>query len=168
MKILPFEFSVNQEDKTIHVRREFDAHLDLVWKAWTTAELLDRWWAPKPWKAETRSMDFSEGGFWIYAMVSPEGEKHWSRVNYISIQQKQSFTTKDAFCDEQGNINTAFPQINWNNRFAAKEETTEVDITLTFDSIADLEKIIEMGFKEGFMMGLQNLDELLITVPKSI
>jgi uncharacterized protein YndB with AHSA1/START domain len=57
------------------VTREFDANSDLVWKAWTTAELLDQWWAPKPYRAETKSLDFREGGVWLYAMVSPENEK---------------------------------------------------------------------------------------------
>ena len=167
MKNLLFDFTVNKETKTIHVKREFDADLETVWKAWTTAELLDLWWAPKPWKAETRSMDFREGGVWFYAMVSPEGEKHWCRTEYITIKKQQSFTSKDAFCDEQGNINTAFPQNKWSNQFAEKEEATQVDITLSFDSLADLEKIIEMGFKEGFTMGMQNLDELLKTLHKT-
>jgi len=39
---LQFAFTVNKENKTIHVAREFDANLDLVWKAWTTPELLDQ------------------------------------------------------------------------------------------------------------------------------
>lgn len=75
---LLFDFTVNKENNTIHIRREFDAGPELVWQAWTTAELLDQWWGPEPWKAETRTMDFREGGTWLYAMVGPEGERHWS------------------------------------------------------------------------------------------
>jgi PhnB protein len=62
---LLFDFSVNKENNTILVKREFAANLDLVWDAWTKPELLDRWWAPKPYKTETRSMDFREGGHWV-------------------------------------------------------------------------------------------------------
>lgn len=161
---LLFDFTVNKENKTIHVTREFDAKLQLVWQAWTTAEILDQWWAPKPWKAETKSIDFSEGGYWLYAMVSPEGEKHWSIVNYISIENEKSFTEKDGFCDENGKMNPDFPQNLWKNQFSPKEEQTLVSITLTFNTLEDLEKIIEMGFKEGFTMGLNQLDELLTTL----
>ena len=168
MKQLPFDFSVNKEAKTIHVKRGFDAGLSTVWKAWTTAELLDLWWAPKPWRAETKSMDFSEGGFWLYAMISPEGEKHWSRADFISIQNEEYFTAKDGFCDEQGRMNTAMPQNNWKNEFTENGDSTLVDVTLTFDNLADLEKLIEMGFKEGFTMGMQNLDELLKTLPQTV
>ena len=161
---LLFDFSVNKENKTIHVKREFDATLDLVWKAWTTAEILDQWWAPKPWEAETKTMDFRPGGFWHYAMVSPEGEKHWSKASYISIVKEKSFTAKDGFCDENGTMDPTFPQNLWENNFSAKEDKTQIDVILTFDTLTDLEKIMEMGFKEGFTMSLQNLDELLLTL----
>lgn len=160
---LLFDFIVNKENKSIHVSREFDANLELVWKAWTTAEILDQWWAPKPWKAKTKSMDFNEGGHWLYAMVSPEGEKHWSKVNYIVIEKEEAFTAKDGFCDENGKMNPDFPQNLWENKFNPKGEQTLVNITLTFDTLEDLEKIIEMGFKEGFTMALENLDHYIST-----
>lgn len=161
---LVFDFTVNKENNTIHVNREFDANLKLVWKAWTTSEILDQWWAPKPWKAETKIMNFKVGGHWLYAMVSPEGEKHWNKVSYISIENEKSFTAKDGFCDENGKINPDFPQNVWENQFSPKEEQTLVNIKLTFETLEDLEKIIEMGFKEGFTMGLNQLDELLKTL----
>lgn len=163
---LLFDFTVNKENKTINVTREFDASLELVWKAWTTPELLDQWWGPKPWKAETKSMDFSEGGHWLYAMIGPEGEIHWSKENYISIKNKKSFTSKGGFSDEDGIINPDLPQSLWENQFSPEKEQTLVNITLTFDALDDLEKIIEMGFKEGFTTGLNQLDELLITLTK--
>lgn len=163
---LLFDFSVNKENKNIHIKREFDANLELVWKAWTTSELLDRWWGPKPWRAETKTMDFREGGFWHYAMVGPEGEKHWSKASYITIEKEKSFTAKDGFCDENGIMNSAFPQNLWENNFIPKENKVQVDMILTFDTLADLEKNIEMGFKEGMTMGLEQLDELLSTLKK--
>jgi uncharacterized protein YndB with AHSA1/START domain len=158
---LLFDFQVDKENKTIHVTREFDAEKQLVWDAWTKPELLDQWWAPKPWRAKTKSMDFQEGGTWLYAMVSPEGEHHWCRVDYKKIEPVVSFSALDAFCDENGLMNDAMPRSNWNNRFTENEGTTTVDISITFEDLASLEKIIEMGFKEGFTMGLGNLDELL-------
>lgn len=161
---LLFDFTVNKENKTIYVKREFDAGLPLVWQAWTTAEILDQWWAPKPWKTETKSMDFKEGGHWLYAMKGSEGEIHWSIENYISIEKEKSFTSKGGFSDENGNINSNFGQSVWENQFIPKSKQTLVNITLTFDALKDLETIIEMGFKEGFTMGLNQLDELLTTL----
>ena len=163
---LLFDFSVNKDNNTIHVKREFNASLSLVWKAWTTAELLDQWWGPQPWRAETKTMDFREGGFWHYAMVGSEGEKHWAKATYISIVEEKYFSGKDGFCDENGTMNPAFPQNLWENQFTANEEQTLVNVVLTFDKLEDLEQTIAMGFKEGFTIGLNQLDELLLTLKK--
>ncbi len=159
---LLFDFTVNKENNTIHIKREFDAHVELVWQAWTTAELLDQWWGPKPWRAETKTMDFREGGFWLYAMIGPEGEKHWSKASYISIEKEKSFVQKDGFCDENGTMNPAFPQNLVENSFTPKENTVQVDMLLTFDSLNDLETTIAMGFKEGMTIDFNQLDELLL------
>jgi len=72
-KALLFNFLVDKENKKITVERSFNAPLDLVWSAWTEAEILDLWWAPKPYRTETKKMDFREGCRWHYCMVSPEG-----------------------------------------------------------------------------------------------
>jgi len=159
---LLFDFTVNKENNTIHIKREFDANLALVWQAWTTAELLDQWWGPKPWRAETKTMDFREGGFWLYAMVGPEGEKHWSKASYIAIEKQKSFTQKDGFCDENGTMNPEFPQNLVENSFIQKENKVQVDMLLTFDTLADLETTIAMGFKEGMTIDFDQLDELLL------
>ena len=161
---LLFDFTVNKESKTIHVRREFNGSLALVWKAWTTPEMLDQWWGPRPWNAVTKKMDFREGGSWLYAMTGPGAEKQWCRADYISIVKEKAFTLKDAFCDEEGNINKEFPQTHWENKFNAKGDKVEVDILLTYDTLDDLEQIIKLGFKEGFTIGLNQLDELLSTL----
>lgn len=100
---LQFDFLVDKENNTIIVRREFAAKLRLVWDAYTKAELLDQWFAPKPWKAKTKTMDFREGGFWLYAMCGPNGEEHWGRMDYLKIQPLESYTGLDGFCDDKGN-----------------------------------------------------------------
>lgn len=106
-------------------------------------------------------MDFREGGLWHYAMISPENETHWCRFDYGRISALSSFTGLDAFCDEAGNINTDFSRMQWENTFSETAGRTTVRITITADTLETLEKIIEMGFREGFTMGLQQLDELL-------
>lgn len=165
-KAMIFNFDVDKENRKIKVERSFDAPLDLVWSAWTEAEILDQWWAPKPWRAETKSMDFSEGGRWHYSMVGPEGERHWALMNYVVIEPKKSFAGVDAFGDEGGNVNTAQPGSNWTNTFAEKDGATLVTNEISFDDLSQMEGMIAMGFKEGFTMGLGNLDELLAKLQK--
>lgn len=161
-KTMLMNFLADKENKSIKVERAFDAPVDTVWNAWTNPEILDKWWAPKPWRAETKSMDFREGGRWQYAMVSPEGEKHWALFEYQTINLQKDYSGTDAFCDEQGNISNEMPRMSWKNTFTGNDDdTTTVNIDISFNELADLEKIMEMGFKEGFTMGLQNLDEWL-------
>lgn len=154
-------FTPMPEEKTLTVERQFAAPLEKVWAAWTEKELLEKWWAPKPYKAVSKSFDFREGGHWHYYMESPEGEKHWCIVNYKEIDRHNFFTAHDGFCDEEANINPDFPSNDWRNEFMAAGNITKVLVTLTFVSADDMKKIIEMGFKEGFSMGLDQLEALL-------
>lgn len=157
-----FDFKVDKENKQIRVDRSFDAPTDLVWSAWTKAELLDQWWAPKPFKAVTKSMDFREGGRWHYYMESPEGQKHWCLFDYETIVPRQSFTGIDAFCDENAQPSEAIKtRTRWSNTFEDKGEQTVVHCILQFNTFEELETIISMGFKEGFTAGLENLDEYI-------
>lgn len=163
---LAFDFSVNKENKTITVKREFAAELSLVWDAYTKSEILDQWWAPKPWKARTKSMDFREGGYWQYAMVGPNGEEHWALAKYETIQFQKKFTGLDAFADADGNINKDMPQSKWEVTFTGKGNVTLVESLISYDDLAQLEATIEMGFKEGLTMAMEGLDELLEALKK--
>jgi uncharacterized glyoxalase superfamily protein PhnB/uncharacterized protein YndB with AHSA1/START domain len=158
---LLFDFSVDKEKNIINVNREFAANLELVWDAWTKPEILDLWWAPKPYRSETKSLDFREGGRWLYAMISPQNEKHWCRADYQKIKLKKSYSALDAFCDDNGNINTGFPRSQWTNVFKENAGTTTVSVSIKYEQLSDLEKIIELGFKEGFTMALENLDHYI-------
>ena len=162
---LKFDFIVNKENNTVNVEREFAANLELVWEAWTNPEILDLWWAPKPYKTRTKSMDFREGGMWLYEMFNAESknpqECHWCKNDYIKIAHQKMFSGLDAFCEENGVINQAMPRTQWTNEFNENGEKTLVTITAKYESLSDLEKIIQMGFKEGFTMAMENLDQYI-------
>jgi len=155
------EISKDLPNKKLNVVREFEAPVADVWKAWTDADMLDQWWAPRPWKAETKSMDFSDGGTWIYSMNGPQGERSWCRVDFNNITAGKSFGAAVSFCDEDGNKDASFPEMNWVATFSAIGDDTKVEVEITFPTTADLEKIVGMGFSQGFTMAHGNLDELL-------
>jgi uncharacterized protein YndB with AHSA1/START domain len=158
---LLFEFTVDKTTNMVFVNREFAADLSLVWDAFTKQEILDQWWAPKPWASRTKSMDFKVGGRRHYAMVSPEGEEHWSIQEYTSISPKTNFKLKSAFTDKDEKINDEMPGSTWDLNFTNAEGITTVRISIKEKSLASLEQIIKMGFKEGFTMTLNYLETLL-------
>ena len=149
------------DNNVMHLEREFDAPVADVWRAWTEVELLEQWWAPLPYKAVTKTMNFSEGGKWHYYMLGPAGEKHWCVVNYIKIDTLKKYEAEDAFADEDGNTNTDLPCGVWVNKFSTTATGSKVNITLTYPSKEDLQRILEMGMKEGITMTLVQLDGLL-------
>ncbi|NOT76182.1 MAG: SRPBCC domain-containing protein [Cyclobacteriaceae bacterium] len=159
---LQFDFTVDKTAKTVFITREFDANPSLVWDAFTQSEILDQWWAPKPYTSRTKAMDFKVGGKRFYAMISPEGHEHWGLQKFTSISPKTNFKMSNFFADKDEN--PQIPGSDWDYTFSAHpddRERTLVSIVIKNDSLERMEKMIEMGFKEGFTMGLQQLDELL-------
>ena len=168
---LLFDFTVDKATATIYVTREFAADLDLVWDAFTKAEMLDQWMGPKPWRVQTKEMDFREGGRWLYAMIGPENTPptRYSLAEFVEIQPKSNFTTKNSFSDENGNpIDSGFTFSLTKNSFKAGGEKTTVQIVKKMASLAELEQFIAGGYYEkGTAMGMNNLDEYLRTLVAS-
>jgi uncharacterized protein YndB with AHSA1/START domain len=161
---LLFDFTVDKPSKTVTIVREFAAELPLVWDAYTKQEILDQWWAPKPWASQTKAMNFEVGGRRFYAMVSPEGQAHWAIQKYTSISPKTNFKIYNAFAD--ADENSQLPGSEWDLNFSEQNGTTTVSITIYNDSLERMEQMMEMGFKEGFTMTMKNLEELLATLSK--
>jgi uncharacterized protein YndB with AHSA1/START domain len=161
---LLFDFTVDKSKKTVFINREFDAELSLVWDAFTKQEILDQWWAPKPWASKTKVMNFKVGGRRFYAMVSPEGQERWSVQKFTSITPKTNFKYLNAFADKDEN--PELPGSDWDLNFSEENGTTKVNVTIYNESLERMEKLIEMGFKEGFSMTLKSLEELLATLSK--
>src|SRR5438105_8612882 len=134
MNNLLFDFTVDKPAKTVFINREFDAELSLVWDAFTKQELLDQWWAPKPWTSKTKIMNFEVGGRRFYAMVSPEGQERWSVQRYTSITPQTNFKMYNAFADKDEN--PELPGSDWDFNFIEQGETTKVSITIKNESLA--------------------------------
>jgi uncharacterized protein YndB with AHSA1/START domain len=156
------DFTVDKTAKAVTFSREFDADLSLVWDAYTKPEILDQWWAPKPWTSKTKFMNFEVGGRRFYAMVSPAGDEHWSVQHYTSISPKTNFKLMNAFADKDEN--PELPGSEWDLNFSEQNGKTTVHIRIYNESLVRLEKMLDMGFKEGTAMAQKNLEELLATL----
>src|SRR5699024_5495497 len=150
-----FESTVDKTAQKVFINRVFDAELPLVWDAFTKQEILDQWWAPKPWESKTKVMNFEVGGRRFYAMVSPEGQEHWSVQKYTSITPKTNFKLFDTSADTAENPD--LPGSVWDLNFSEQNGKTKVSISIYNESLERMERMIEMGFKEGFTMTLNYL-----------
>jgi uncharacterized protein YndB with AHSA1/START domain len=107
-------------------------------------------------------MNFEVDGRRFYAMVSPEGMERWSVQKYTSITPKTNFKFLNAFSDE--NENPELPGSEWDLTFSEQDGITKLSVSIYNESLERMEKMIEMGFKEGFSMTLKSLEALLATL----
>lgn len=156
-----FSFTLDKATKMVHMTREFDAGLPLVWDAFTKAEILDQWVAPKPWTSKTKYLNFEVGGKRFYAMLGPEGQERWIIQEYTSITPKTNFKLHNAFADKDET--PELPGSEWDYTFSEQGERTLVSITIYNESLERLEKLVD-GFKIGMAATLINLDEVLVGI----
>lgn len=163
---LQFDFIVDKEKNTMTIRKQFAAKRQLVWDCHTKPELLNQWFAPKPFTTRTVSMDFRDGGHWVYAMIDPDGKEFFARADYEKVRPIDGYTLLDSFCDEKGNMNLDLPRANWAVTFKDIGESTVVQTVVAYGSLDALETVLQMGMKEGLTMTLESLDDLLAKLTK--
>ena len=156
-------YTIGENQKTLIAERSIEAPLEKVWHAWTTDSELDKWWAPLPYQSVTKAFTFAEGGEWHYCMRSPEGDEHWCLNTYLIITPLASFTAIDCFCDEAKNINESMPSSHSDVQFDTEGNLTKILVTTTYATPKDLQTVIDMGMKEGFNQGLDQLEALLVS-----
>ncbi|KUG21147.1 putative glutathione s-transferase-related transmembrane [hydrocarbon metagenome] len=89
------------------ITRTFGAPREFVWRAWTEAEYINRWWGPKDFTAPVIRIDLREGGRYLYCMRSPEGQDFWSTGVFREIVPMERIVATDSFSDAKGNVVSA-------------------------------------------------------------
>src|SRR6185437_12878033 len=84
-------------DEQILIEREFDAPRHLVWKAFTTPELVRRWWHAKRGEMTVCEMDVCVGGTYRYAMVTPDGFEVAFHGDYLEVVPESRVVTRDLY-----------------------------------------------------------------------
>lgn len=166
MNNLQFDIRVDKSTNSLFVNREFATELSLVWDAFTKQEILDQWWAPKPFTSKTITMDFKVGGRRFYKMESPGGQEHFSVQDYTLISPKTNLKYISNFADKDGNPNPQFKGSENSLIFSEANGVTTVRITIKYETLAVLEMMIEKGHKEGLTSTLEQLDKLLLAQNK--
>ncbi|HMK48926.1 MAG TPA: SRPBCC domain-containing protein [Thermodesulfovibrionales bacterium] len=92
------------EVEDLLIVRVFTAPRKLVWKAWTDAELMKRWWGPKGFTTLFNKIDLRVNGTYLNCMRSPEGRDYWSTGTYRAIAEPERIALTDSFADEKGNV----------------------------------------------------------------
>lgn len=157
-----FEFSADAKTHSMTIHRQFAAPRALVWDCYTKPELLDRWYAPVPLTAKTKSMDFRPGGHWHFAMITPDGQTYWSRLDYRTITPIDGYTGLDGFSNADGGLVEGMPQSSLEVRFQDEGSRTQVVSQVQYSSGEALQQVIDMGVEAGIASTMERLDALLL------
>ena len=113
-------------DREILLTRMVNAPREMVWKACTTPEHIDKWWGPNGFTNRTLHMDLRVGGEWKYTMTAPDGTVFPNLITYREItpierlaydhgdwEDPKMFTGSLTFTEVQGGtlitLHTVFP-----------------------------------------------------------
>jgi uncharacterized protein YndB with AHSA1/START domain len=144
------------------LERTVDVAPELVWKAWTTPELIVRWFAPKPWSTSSCEIDVRPGGKFNTVMRSPEGEEYPSSGCILVAEENSTLVFTSA-------LGPGFrPQTTGENdfpftavvRLERAGDGTKYTATAIHADAAAKKTHEEMGFIEGWGAALDQLVEV--------
>ena len=151
-------------DKQILITREFDAPRDLLFKAYTTPELVRRWWHARRGEVTTAEIDLRVGGKWRYVMVTPDGSEVGFHGEYQEIVPNERLVSTEVYegmpqagdAPEQGTVNTA--------TFADADGRTTLSILVEAPSQEIRDAIIQSGMEDGLQDALDLVEEVALSL----
>jgi len=148
-------------DEQIQITRDFDAPRHLVYKAWTTPELVKRWWGAKRGEVTVAEIDLRVGGKWRYVGVTPDGFEVAFHGEYREIVPNERLVTTEVYEgmpegvseEDAATLNTA--------TFAEADGRTVLTILVQAKNKTSRDAIIESGMEDGLQDALDLAEELL-------
>ncbi len=147
-------------DEQILITREFDAPRHLVWQAWTTPELVKRWWHANRGRVTVAEIDLRVGGKWRYLAVADDGTEVGFHGVYREIVPNERLISTEVYeglpegisQEEGGTLNTA--------TFEDNDGRTTVTLLIQTTSKESRDAIIESGMEAGLQDALDLLEEV--------
>lgn len=156
------------EGKVLVLERTFNASRQLVFKAFSESERLEKWWGPQGWKTENLQFEFKPNGVWHYCMTCVDegqgdfyGQKSCGRGIYLEIVEPEKIVYTDVFVDNQGNAIQGMPELLITVNFVEQGGMTLVITRTEFASSDALQQVVEMGVVQGTSSQYERLDALL-------
>jgi uncharacterized protein YndB with AHSA1/START domain len=147
-------------DEQILITREFDAPRHLVWRAWTTPELVRRWWSGRRGEMTVVEMDLRVGGRWRYVMTAAEGHEVAFHGEYRDIVPEQRIVNTEVFempgADEGGVLDVV--------EFTESAGRTRLELLVQCPTREIRDLIIESGMETGMQEQMDALEELAISL----
>jgi uncharacterized protein YndB with AHSA1/START domain len=146
---------------TIAIVADFPVPLRRLWDAYLDPRQLERFWGPPTYPAKFFRHDAAVGGRSVYAMTGPEGDVHYGCWEWKSIDPLHSFEVLDWFADAAGNPNTDLPAMHADFVFDETSAGSRLTTTSRFDSLEQMQQLLDMGVLEGTREAMSQIDAVL-------
>jgi uncharacterized protein YndB with AHSA1/START domain len=144
-------------DEQILITREFDAPRHLVWKAWTTPELVRRWWSGKQGRMTVAEIDLRVGGRWRYVMVADNGQEVAFHGEYREIVPGERIVTTEVY--ELPGAPETEPAVNVVT-FTEVDGRTTLSLLIETSDRQVRDAILDSGMEVGLQEQLDLLEQL--------
>ena len=148
-------------DEQILITREFDAPKHLVYKAWTTPELVKRWWHANRGQVTLAEIDLRVGGAWRYVSVTDDGFDVGFHGEYREIVPNERIVSTEAYegipdADEHATLNTA--------TFTETDGRTTLTVLVQCPSKQVRDAIIDSGMEAGMQDAMDLLEQVAVSL----
>ena len=148
-------------DDQILIVREFNAPAELVWKAWTTPELVRQWWTAKRGEATVCEIDLRVGGKWRYAMVTPDGFEVAFHGEYREIVPNERLVSTEVYegipdAEKHGAVNTL--------TLTETDGRTRLEVLVQHASKEARDGHVDSGMEGGLQDALDILEQLAVSL----
>ena len=147
-------------DTEILIEREFDAPKHLVYKAYTTPELVRRWWAGERGEMETCEIDLRVGGKWRYAMVAKGGFQVAFHGEYSEIVPDERLVTTEIYEGAPPGLEDPLNIVT----FTEQDGRTNLSILMVVESREVRDMIIDSGMEGGMQEGMDLLEQVAVSL----
>jgi uncharacterized protein YndB with AHSA1/START domain len=146
-------------DQQILITREFDAPKHLVYEAYTTPELVKRWWHAKRGEATIAEIDLRVGGAWRYVMITDDGLEVGFHGEYREIVPNELIVSTEVYEGAPGGE----PAVN-TVTFTEEDGRTTLTILMQAPSKEVRDMIIDSGMEAGLQDALDLLEEVAVSL----
>jgi len=154
--------STNAEELTLTLEARYAAPPARVWKMFQDPRLLERWWGPPTYPATFVAHDLTPGGRSSYFMTGPGGDRPHGWWRILVVDEPHGLEFESGFADEDGAPVAEAPVMRMRVSLSDLADVgTEMTIVATFASPEQMERILQMGMREGLTGAVEQIDALL-------
>lgn len=146
---------------TMTVVADFPVSRRRLWDAYADPRQIEQFWGPVEYPAKFLRHDMTVGGRSHYVMTGPTGDTSPGYWEFLSVDAPSSFEVRDGFANSDGTPNTEMPDMRMVFRFEETADGSRLTSTTHFNSVEQLEQLVEMGMEEGMLSAMSQIDTVV-------